>query len=90
MSDNTVAPWEKIAHSKRASRDSAIPAEWRLQTGQVPDAQLNVINVPVECGILTSKELEITASDAAILVQKLTCREYSSHEVNDQGIQIGL
>ena len=75
--------WETIAKSKRARRSAAIPPEWRLLPGQVPDDQLNVINVPVECGILTARELEITATDAVALVQKLIHSEYSSYEVRN-------
>ncbi|KAL3467841.1 amidase signature domain-containing protein [Aspergillus heterothallicus] len=73
--------WEQIARDKRASRDNVIPQEWQLQPGQVPDEQLNVLGVPAECGILTTREFEITETDADILVQKLLSREYSSHEV---------
>ena len=73
--------WEKIARTKRASRDAALPPEWRLRPDQISDDQLNVIHVPIECGILTTRELEITETDAVVLVQKLISREYSSHEV---------
>ncbi|KAK5029525.1 hypothetical protein LTS07_005987 [Exophiala sideris] len=63
--------WKKIAQAKRASRDAAIPLEWRLRPDEVPHDQLNVVNIPIECGILTAKELAITEDDAAALVQKL-------------------
>ncbi|KAI5458321.1 putative Acetamidase [Mariannaea sp. PMI_226] len=79
--NNTLPMWEKIAETKRSSREAAIPAEWRLQPGQIPESQLNVINVPAECGILTARETNITETTAAVLVQKLISREYSSHEV---------
>lgn len=81
MSDNTVPLWEKIAQAKRAKRENAIPTEWRLPLGQVPDGQLNVMDVPAECNILTDRELEITGTDAVVLTKKLANREYSSHEV---------
>ncbi|KAL2856990.1 amidase signature domain-containing protein [Aspergillus pseudodeflectus] len=73
--------WEEIARAKRVSRDNAIPSEWQLRPGQVPEEQLNVFEVPAECGILTARELKITETDADVLVQKLLNREYSSHEV---------
>ncbi|KAF7560566.1 hypothetical protein G7046_g3586 [Stylonectria norvegica] len=79
--DALLPKWEKIAQTKRASREAAIPGEWRLKPGQVLDSQLNVISVPAECGILTTRELEITGTDAVVLVKKLISREYSSHEV---------
>jgi amidase len=73
--------WRNIVRSKRESRDAAIPPEWRLRPGQVEHEQLNVLNVPKSCGILTARELEITQEDAVLLVQKILNREYSSYEV---------
>lgn len=73
--------WQRIAEDKHASRDNAIPAEWRLRPGFVPDDRLNVIDVPMECGILTERELEITETDAVMLVDKMINRDYTSHEV---------
>lgn len=79
--DAQPAAWETIAVDKRARRDAAIPAEWQLRAGLCPENQLNVTRVPAECGILSSRELEITETDAALLVQKLATRAYSSYEV---------
>ncbi|KAL7940887.1 putative Acetamidase [Trichoderma barbatum] len=78
--ENCVPVWENIARTKRANRDNAIPLEWRLSC-DVPDSRLNVLGVPAECGILTARELTITETDAAALVNKLISREYSSREV---------
>lgn len=74
--------WERIARAKRASRDAAIPQEWRLRPNEVQKDQLNVINIPAKCGILTARELEMTEMDVVLLVQKLLSREYSSYEVH--------
>ena len=74
--------WEEIAQAKREYRDNSIPKEWRLQAGQVPDGRLNVLEVPVECGILTPREIEITEADAVMLVQKIIERKFSSYEVS--------
>jgi hypothetical protein len=78
--ENCVPVWENIARTKRANRDNAIPPEWRLSC-DVPDGRLNVLGVPAECGILTARELTITETDAAALVNKLISREYTSREV---------
>lgn len=78
---NEIPQWESIARNKRKSRDAKIPREWQLKPGQVPDDQLNVINVPSECGILTAREQKITQSNANILVENILSREYSSYEV---------
>lgn len=74
--------WERIALNKQAQRDAALPAEWQLPDNLVPETQLNVMKVPAECGLLSSRELQITDTDAALLVQKLATREYSSYEVS--------
>ncbi|KAL4874303.1 amidase signature domain-containing protein [Aspergillus karnatakaensis] len=73
--------WKEIAASKRAARDKAIPKDWLLPAGHVSDNQINVIHVPENCDILTSRELEITALEAQTLVQKILDRDYSSYEV---------
>lgn len=79
--DTPLPAWEAIALDKRSQRDAAIPAEWRLQAGSVPKSRLNVTRVPVESGILVSREIDITETDAPLLVQKLAAQEYSSYEV---------
>ena len=81
MPGNTPA-WKKTAQEKIESRDNSIPPEWRLGPGQVQDDQLNVLNIPHECGIMTNRELKITETDSVELVQKLMAREYTSREVN--------
>lgn len=81
MSEASIAPWQKISQDKKARRDSAIPADWQLHHGQVPEDRLNVIDLPVRCGILTPREVEITETDAPVLVKKMITMEYSSYQV---------
>ena len=81
MSEANIAPWQRIAQSKKARRDSAIPTDWQLHHGQVLEDRLNVIDVPVKCGILTPCEVEITETDAPVLVKKMISMEYSSYQV---------
>ncbi|KAJ5328696.1 hypothetical protein N7452_009086 [Penicillium brevicompactum] len=77
-----MAPtWQGIAEEKHSSRDKAIPTEWRLPPGYVPDDQLNVMDIPAECGLLTERELGITETDPVVLVEKMINRDFSSHEV---------
>ena len=76
--------WESIACDKKASRDAKIPLGWKLKPDQVPDDQLNVTNVPYECGILTPKELEITNSSARRLIERIMSREYTAYEVRPE------
>lgn len=65
-----------IAQRKQAELSAAIPAEWRLPAHVIPEGMLSisesittsskgyqrvgVMGVPRTCGLLTSKELEIT------------------------------
>jgi amidase len=77
-----VAQWQVLAEKKRFQREQAIPTAWRLPAGSVPEGSLSVVDVPEECGLLSPRELEITGTDAEVLLRKLVDREYSSYEVS--------
>ena len=83
-----ASTWQGIAEEKHASRDKAIPTEWRLPPGYVPDGQLNVMDIPAECGLLTERELRITETDPVALVERMINRDFSSHEVSCQRMQV--
>ncbi|WWC73537.1 uncharacterized protein I206_107509 [Kwoniella pini CBS 10737] len=70
-------PWEEISKAKRAARDALIPIDWQIPS---TDAN-NVIDVPRTCGVLSSKEIEITETDAPTLVEKLIKGQLSSYDV---------
>lgn len=73
--------WKSLARDKKASRDAKIPLDWTLKAGQVPDDQLNVIDIPYECGILTAKEEGITDLTAKVLIESILSHKYTSYEV---------
>lgn len=73
--------WKSIARRKKVARDSRIVQDWRLKPKQVSDDQLNVINVPSQCGTLTTRELEITGLNAHSLAKRIVNHEYTSYEV---------
>ena len=79
---DSIPLWERIARKKRSIRDESIPQEWRLQPGQIQDTQLNVMDVPRQCAILTTRELEITETSASKLLEKIINRDYTSYEVS--------
>lgn len=54
--------WKDLAAVKRKAVYNAIPQDWLLPEGKYSDLQ-NVMDVPKECGLLTSQELEITEID---------------------------
>lgn len=63
----TKDSWRDHAAQKRQALADQIHKEWRLPSGKY-DGLANVTGVPEECGILSAKELEITAIDDAYKV----------------------
>ncbi|EPS41303.1 hypothetical protein H072_4818 [Dactylellina haptotyla CBS 200.50] len=64
-----------------AEQQSRIPKEWRLRS--LPDESVTDVRyIAKECGILSTRELEITETyDAVELADKIRNRIYSCHEV---------
>ncbi|OAP54831.1 hypothetical protein AYL99_11279 [Fonsecaea erecta] len=78
--------WKDLVAKKRAEGAKAVPQEWRLAPNILEsvsaDADISVLDVPAECGILTPKELEITEKyDAVDLTAKMAAKELSAVEV---------
>ncbi|KAF2461901.1 general amidase-like protein [Lineolata rhizophorae] len=75
--------WQSIAQRKKTQQTSRIPPEWRLRQGITSSAgKANVLDVPRSCGILSSKELEITEKyDATALAAEIASRRLTSVEV---------
>lgn len=73
-------PWREIVRDKRARQAQSIPKDWFITCPD--DTVLDVTRVPEQCGLLTTKELEITdTTDVALLLSKLASGEWSSVEV---------
>lgn len=74
--------WEAIGAAKRKALLDSIPAEWRIPAEIMPpESQADVTGFPKESGWFTEKELEITGSTAARLLQQLASGELKSEEV---------
>lgn len=78
--------WQEVVARKRASASRQIPAEWKLPdniTASIGEhSEQNVLDIPATCGILTSKELDITGNYTATeLVAKIASKTLSSYEV---------
>lgn len=73
--------YKAIADHKRRQQEALIPKAWRLQS--LPDASVrDVRSVPRTCGLLSSKELDITENyDATALAKAIAERRFSSEEV---------
>lgn len=81
-----VQDWKDLVAKKRADVAKQLPQEWRLPQAILDtvnaDAAISVLGVPAKCGLLTSKELDITEKyDAVDLIAKMASKELSASEV---------
>lgn len=78
--------WKTLVAQKRAEVDKELPQEWRLPTEILntisASANINVLAVPRECGVLTAKEIDITENhDAVALVEQMANKKLTASEV---------
>lgn len=71
-----MSDWQSASAAKREQNAAKIPEEWRLPKSMLSmvsqEADLNVLDVPRDCGILSDKEIELTEKyDATALLEKL-------------------
>ncbi|KAJ7259576.1 general amidase [Mycena haematopus] len=72
--------WEARCAARKRAQMELIPPEWTIEP--LPKDQLNVMDVPRQCGLLDSLELEITETvDVQIILDKLSRAEWSSVQV---------
>jgi len=75
------ASWQSIARRKQQEQINAIPESWRLKTRPAANRN-NVLAIPRECGILSSRDIEITENyDATTLVKELASKRLKSVDV---------
>lgn len=75
-----MSTWQELVAEKKRRQTASIPKEWLI--APPADDVLDVTDVPSTCGLLSARELEITAvSEVAILLNKLATGEWSSVEV---------
>jgi hypothetical protein len=71
-----------ICADKKASLAARIPPEWRLIPLPTATDVPNVMAIPAECGILSSKEIEMTELDnVQVLLERLASGFWTSEEV---------
>lgn len=80
--------WQNVVKKKREETAAKIPAAWLLPSDFVKQfsekSSASVLDIPRKCGLLTTKELEITEKyDATALLAKLASKELSSYEVTE-------
>lgn len=72
--------WQTRCAERKAKQLALIPQEWRITVP--PEEQRNVQDIPKTCGLLTSRELEITeTTDVDVLLSNLATGAWSSVEV---------
>ena len=72
--------WQTRSAERKAKQLASIPKEWLITLP--PDEQRNVQVVPETCGLLTTRELEITeTTDVDVILGKLATGTWSSVEV---------
>ncbi len=73
--------WQEIAAQKQAQRDAVIPPAWRLDVHKYR-SRSNLLKVPVECGILSDRQIDITSNyDAVDLLARMRDGIFSVEEV---------
>lgn len=96
-SQPTQPPYLSIACRKQDQLNALIPPEWRLPAHFIPEGMLspadsitkaseygrvNVMDVPRTCGLLTSREIEITEKwDAKGLLEQVSSGKLSAEDV---------
>ncbi|KAK3945896.1 amidase signature domain-containing protein [Diplogelasinospora grovesii] len=82
MAPVIIKNYRTIATEKRAQRWDKIPKDWRIPEAQFQDALINVMDIPVTCGLLNETERAITSDyDATALLEKLKARVWSVEQV---------
>ncbi|KAJ8519145.1 hypothetical protein ONZ45_g3862 [Pleurotus djamor] len=71
--------WKEKCADRKQKQQNCIPAEWRIDTGDT--SVQNVMDVPTTCGLLSSREINITDTvDVSLILDRLRKGEWSSVE----------
>lgn len=74
--------WEKIAQAKRQTILDAIPLKWRLpEPALSPATEVRDVTGTYIQQFLTSREIEITETDAVGITEKTTSGQWTAVEV---------
>jgi amidase len=78
MASTHLKDWKEICKEKKAAQLASIPSEWAVKA----PTEENVLAFPLQSGLLTSQEVQITeTTDIELMLQKLHSGEWSSVEV---------
>jgi amidase len=80
MSEMRRKDYRAISHAKRLQRSEAIPEEWSINPMKFEG--INLLDVPLVCGLLSDIELEVTSQhDATSLLEGLKAGAWSVEQV---------
>lgn len=79
----THPDWKQLAAAKRQSILDAIPEKWRIQDPLPPPEELRDVTGPYIQQFLTSREVEITETDALGITEKTTSGIWTAVEVTE-------
>ncbi|KAJ7096961.1 general amidase [Mycena epipterygia] len=72
--------WETLCARRKRAQNDLIPQDWIIEPPS--KTPLNVMDVPRQCGLLNTLELEITETvDVQVILEKLRLAEWSSVQV---------
>ncbi|GLB39786.1 putative general amidase [Lyophyllum shimeji] len=72
--------WQDIVADKKLKQQASIPKEWILKNLPAED-ELNIMEFPDACGLLSPKEVEITNTHVGLLLANLARSRWSAVEV---------
>ena len=72
--------WKDVVAEKPARQAATIPEDWIL-SGLPPKETINVIDFQEKCGLLNAKEVDITNSEADVLLKNMAKGLWSAVEV---------
>jgi amidase len=76
--------WSEIAAKKRKDEMNKIPKDWLLPKTKIPpESQRNVLSIPREADILSEREIMITETGMADVLQRLRSAEWTAKEVTE-------
>ena len=70
--------WRDRCRERKQRQADSIPPEWLIQ---IPENQLNVMDVPRTCGLLDSPEIEITDAAVNVLLSNLASGHWTCVDV---------
>lgn len=74
--------WETKAQISRDILAKSLQKQWLLPTNKLPSPdRMNMLDIPIESGILTEREIDITMTDATGLVERMATGTWTAEEV---------